>query len=210
MMSGLQHYCFCRRQWALIHIEQQWSDNWRTTAGELVHSRVHDEDVAESRPGKFVIRGLRVSSSILHLAGVCDAVEFYQDENGIGIPAHQGRWVIVPVEYKRGPGRGDDADRCQLCAQAYALEEMFHTTIDSGFVYHDETRRREKVIFSNALRKKTLDMSQDMMDLFQRCETPPPVLDKHCRACSLYGICLPKRISDSPMEYISRMIDEDS
>lgn len=34
-MSGIQHFAFCRRQWALIHLEQQWAENLRTTEGQL-------------------------------------------------------------------------------------------------------------------------------------------------------------------------------
>lgn len=32
-LSGLQHYLFCPRQWALIHIENQWQENLRTVDG---------------------------------------------------------------------------------------------------------------------------------------------------------------------------------
>lgn len=208
MMSGIQHYCFCRRQWALIHIEQQWSDNWRTTAGDIIHNRVHNEDIVESRPQKFVIRGLRVISTKLQLSGICDVVEFYQDSNGIEIPGHTDRWEIIPVEYKRGNERGDDANRCQLCAQAYALEEMFSTSIDFGFIYHAVTKRREKVVFSKALREKTGTIAKEMIELFLRQETPPAIQDRHCRACSLYSVCLPKSSGSSTKGYISRMLEE--
>ena len=101
MMSGIQHYCFCRRQWALIHIEQQWKENWRTIAGNIIHERVHDSDIRESRGDMFVMRGLQVSSSILQLSGICDSVEFVYDIDGISIAGHVGCWRIIPVEYKR-------------------------------------------------------------------------------------------------------------
>lgn len=45
LLSGIQHFVFCRRQWALIHIEQQWAENYRTTAGELMHKRAHEVDM---------------------------------------------------------------------------------------------------------------------------------------------------------------------
>lgn len=208
MMSGIQHYCFCPRQWALIHIEQQWFDNWRTTAGNIIHNRVHDEDISESRPGKFIARGLKVASARLQLSGTCDAVEFYQDNNGIEIPGHTDKWIIVPVEYKRGAERNDDADRCQLCAQASALEEMFSASVNYGFIYHNVTKRREKVVFTQALRKKTLAIAKEMMKLFQKQETPPATPAIHCRACSLYNMCLPKASRTSTQSYVSRAIEE--
>ena len=34
MISGIQHFRFCKRQWALIHIEQQWAENEHTVIGE--------------------------------------------------------------------------------------------------------------------------------------------------------------------------------
>lgn len=37
MISGIQHFVFCRRQWALIHIEQQWAENLLTVSGEIMH-----------------------------------------------------------------------------------------------------------------------------------------------------------------------------
>lgn len=208
MMSGIQHYCFCPRQWALIHIEQQWSDNWRTTAGNIIHNRVHDEDIYESRLGKFIVRGLKVVSSKLQLSGTCDAVEFYQDNNGSEILGHTDKWLIVPVEYKRGAERNDDADRCQLCAQAYALEEMFSVSINYGFVYHNETKRREKVAFTKSLREKTAAIAKEMMDLFLRQETPPAISARHCRACSLYNMCLPKVSGSNTQSYVSMAIEE--
>ena len=205
-MSGIQHFCFCPRQWALIHIEQQWSENWRTTAGELMHERVHDQSVNESCSRKFVLRGLRVSSSALQLSGICDAVEFHFDEQGYEIPFHSGRWIIVPVEYKRGRARADDADRCQLCAQAIALEEMLVATIDFGFIFHGETRRREKVDLGDEIRKKTLNLAKEMVSLFRRNETPPPVFKEHCRSCSLCDICLPKSCRRNASDYVAEMM----
>ena len=34
MLSGLQHFTYCRRQWALIHVEQQWQENFQTVSGK--------------------------------------------------------------------------------------------------------------------------------------------------------------------------------
>ena len=208
MISGIQHYCFCPRQWALIHIEQQWEDNWRTVSGQLVHKRVHDDGVYESRKNCFILRGLRVSSSRLCLSGICDAVEFVRDENGITIKGHEGLWMIIPVEYKRGKEREDEADRLQLCAQSFALEEMFSTTITYGFIYHNETRRRERVEIDNALKEKTRKTAEEMVYLYSNGITPSQEKSRHCLSCSLVSICLPRVNGSDSLEFIKSMVKE--
>lgn len=100
MLSGIQHFAFCRRQWAMIHIEQQWADNYRTTAGELMHKKAHDEGSFEKRGNLLIVRGLRISSHKLGLSGQCDVVEFHQNEDGVILFGYDGKWNPVPVEYK--------------------------------------------------------------------------------------------------------------
>lgn len=209
MMSGIQHYCFCRRQWALIHVEQQWADNWRTIAGDIVHERVHDEHVRIEHEGMFEIRGLRVSSSALRLSGICDLVEFRQSDSGCIVAGHKGRWQIIPVEYKRGVSRDDDADRCQLCAQVIALEEMFCTSIQSGYVYHHEARRRELVEMDESLRTRTATVANDMWNMFLSDKSPSPDMYKHCRACSLSSLCLPELAAADVKGYMNEVIGGD-
>lgn len=109
MLSGLQHFAFCRRQWALIHVEQQWAENYQTTAGELMHERAHDEALIEKRQNKIITRGLRISSSTLGLTGQCDVVEFHRDADGITLWEYDGKWKIIPIEYKHGePKQGQE------------------------------------------------------------------------------------------------------
>lgn len=208
MISGIQHYCFCPRQWALIHIEQQWEDNWRTVSGQLVHKRVHDEGVYEGHKNSFVLRGLRVSSSRLGLSGICDAVEFIRDEKGVAIKGHDGLWTIIPVEYKRGKERKDEADHFQLCAQVFALEEMFSASITYGFIYHNETRRRERVEIDNAIREKTVKMAEEMSYLYLNGITPTAEKSIHCLSCSLVNICLPRVNGSDSFEFIKSMMKE--
>ena len=142
MLSGLQHFEFCRRQWALIHIEQQWEENFRTTSGELMHKKAHEETSVEKRGNLIIMRGLRIASSQLGLSGQCDVVEFHRCSLGIEIHGYEGRWLPVPVEYKRGTEKEGREDEIQLCAQALCLEEMFLTEIPKGYLYYGETRRR--------------------------------------------------------------------
>ena len=143
LMSGIQHFCFCRRQWALIHLEQQWSENLRTAEGRLEHTRCHDTAQTERRGDLLITRGMKVVSHRLRLSGDCDVVEFRADPEGIPLQHTEGRWRPMPVEYKHGRAKENDADRLQLCAQAMALEEMLACDIPQAALFYEETRRRE-------------------------------------------------------------------
>lgn len=192
MLSGIQHFAFCRRQWAMIHIEQQWADNYQTTAGELMHKKAHDEGSFEKRGNLMIVRGLRISSRVLGLSGQCDVVEFHQDENGVGIFGYDGKWNPLPIEYKRGKPKEHNADELQLCAQAMCLEEMFQTGVPEGFLYYGENRRRSHVKFTDALREDVCRMTKEMHNLFKRGYTPNVKPTKQCKACSLENLCVPK------------------
>ena len=105
MLSGIQHFEFCRRQWALIHIEQQWAENYFTTSGELFHKKVHDGENVEKRGNTLTVRGLRIASKKLGVTGQCDVVEFIKNKDGIELKKYDGKWKVVPVEYKRGKAK---------------------------------------------------------------------------------------------------------
>ena len=192
MLSGIQHFAFCRKQWAIIHIEQQWDDNDRTTAGELMHKKAHDEGSFEKRGDLLTVRGLRISSHELRLSGQCDVVEFHKDEKGVDIFGYEGKWRPVPVEYKHGAPKEYNADELQLCAQAICLEEMFQTEISEGYLYYGENRRRSYVEFTVALRKEVREACVEMHELFRRGYTPNVKPAKKCGACSLKDLCVPK------------------
>ena len=131
-LSGLQHFAFCRRQWALIHIEQQWKDNLRTVEGDILHERAHDETIRERSRDKITIRGLRIASARLGISGACDVVEFRRSKTGAKLAGEEGFWQPYPVEYKHGTSKTSDADRLQLCAQAMCLEEMLGCAVPEG------------------------------------------------------------------------------
>lgn len=192
MLSGIQHFAFCRRQWAMIHIEQQWAENYRTTSGELMHKKAHDEDSFEKRGDLLIVRGLRISSRELGLSGQCDVVEFHQDKDGIELFGYEGKWNPVPIEYKRGTPKENNADALQLCAQAICLEEMFQISISEGFLYYGENRRRSKTEFTDDLRQQVKKYSMEMHDLFRKGYTPNAKPTKQCKACSLEELCIPK------------------
>ena len=194
MISGIQHFKFCRRQWALIHIEQQWADNYHTTAGELLHKRAHDSVSFERRGNILTARGLKISSSKLGLSGECDVVEFRltEEKEGVNISGYQGLWKVKPVEYKKGSAKSGNEDELQLCAQAICLEEMFVTNIEVGYLFYGENRRRTEVFFSEALRKEVEKESIEMHQLFKRGYTPKVKVSSKCKACSLKEKCMPE------------------
>lgn len=192
MLSGLQHFAYCRRQWALIHIEQQWAENERTVDGHLFHRKAHDGEATEKRGDLIITRGLPVKSDTLGVSGVCDVVEFHKSEQGITLFSYAGKWQPYPVEYKKGEPKPGEADELQLCAQAMCLEEMLLCDIPEGSLFYGQNRRRTKVEFTGELRGLVKSMLQEMHDLWDRGYTPKVKPQKGCNACSLKEICVPR------------------
>lgn len=209
MLSGLQHFEFCRRQWALIHIEQQWAENYRTTSGELMHKKAHEEMSVEKRGNLIIMRGLRISSRQLGLSGQCDVVEFHRNHKGVNIYGYEDKWVPVPVEYKRGTEKEGHEDEVQLCAQAICLEEMFLTEVPKGFLYYGEDRRRTEIAFDEELRRHVMELAFQMHEIYKRGTTPKVKTGKKCRSCSLNELCIPKLNKQMDVEeYIGSMMME--
>lgn len=190
-LSGIQHFLFCRRQWALIHIEQQWAENYQTADGGIMHKKVHDCNIRSSRGDILTVRGLRIHSVSLGVSGECDAVEFHASQNGITLAKTDGLWKPYPIEYKRGKPKDDIYDRAQLCAQALCLEEMLCCKVEEGALYYGEIRRREKVLFDASLRNIVCQAIEEMHQLYSRGYTPKVKKKKACNSCSLKDICLP-------------------
>ncbi len=190
-LSGLQHFMFCRRQWALIHIENQWKENLLTTEGSLMHDRAHDEKLSELRGDILTIRGLRISSEKLGVSGQCDVIEFHRTKTGVPLHGREGLWSVYPVEYKRGAPKANQSDAAQLCAQAMCLEEMLGTVIMEGALFYGETHRRTVVAFDHTLRNTVTEALKEMHSLYQRGYTPKSKTGKWCNSCSLNEICLP-------------------
>ncbi len=208
-LSGIQHYCFCPRQWALIHIEQQWNENRLTAEGELIHSRAHDRLADEKRGDHICSHGMPVFSSELGVRGVCDVVEFTRCESGVSIKGRDGKWLPVPVEYKHGDGCAKPADELQLCCQAMCLEQMLCCDIGEGFLYYHEIRRRARVPISTELRQRVVDMLLEMHRLYTRGYTPRVKRRPGCASCSLKEICLPKlEKTRSATAYIRSVVSE--
>ncbi|HNY73881.1 MAG TPA: CRISPR-associated protein Cas4 [Syntrophales bacterium] len=203
MISALQHYAFCPRQCALIHVEQTWEESGRTVEGRILHEKVHEEG-SEMRAGVRVGRGVSLRSLRLGLIGKADVVEFHRREDGT--------WRPFPVEYKRGKPKPDHCDKIQLCAQALCLEEMLHTDIPAGALFYGQTRRRLDVVFDNNLRRETEEAARQVRELLNSGKTPKPVYAKRCDNCSLIADCLPKAIQKrrSVKNYLQRMMTGES
>lgn len=208
-LSGIQHFIFCRRQWALIHVERQWQENALTAEGQIMHSRVDDPFFTERRKGVIVTRSMPVASPSLGLFGVCDVVEFAQSPQGVSLPGYEGYFLPAPVEYKRGKQKQEQSDEAQLCAQAICLEEMLAVPIPAGYLYYGQTRRRVTVEFTNELRSLVRKAAQEMHMYFQRGHTPKVKPFKGCRSCSLADVCLPSLQSHllSASSYIRQQIE---
>ena len=208
-LSGIQHFIFCRRQWALIHVERQWVENALTASGRIMHKRADQPFLTESRPGKVVSRALPVASYSLGFSGVCDVVEFIESPQGIHLPGREGLYQPLPVEYKRGKEKSDQSDEAQLCAQAICLEEMLATQIPTGYLFYGKTKRRVEVTLTAELRELVRSIAEEMHQYFRRGYTPRVKPSKACRSCSLAEICLPtlqkKRLTASA--YIRQEIE---
>ena len=211
MLSGIQHYVFCKRQWALIHIEKQWDENARTMEGNVMHENAHNIAFTESRKQTICSRAMPIHSKSMGVSGECDVVEFVRDDtNGITLYGRDGKYLVCPVEYKRGKPKAGEEDIYQLVAQAICLEEMFCCTIDTGYLYYGETRHRLKVDITNERKENVKKAFRDMHRMFSMQHTPKAKRTKSCNACSLKNICLPTLSEQrSVKQYIDNFITGD-
>ena len=177
-VSALQHYTYCPRQYALIHLEQQWSENKLTAEGRVLHERV-DRPEHESRHGVRTEYAVDIRNLRLGLTGKADCVEY---EDG----------KVHPIEFKRGKPKPNHCDWIQLCAQALCLEEMMGIKVTDGEIFYGQPRRRQQVHFDDKLRQETEQTVDAVHKLFLSGITPPAAYDsKKCGSCSLLEICMP-------------------
>lgn len=178
-LSALQHWLFCPRQCALIHVERVWAENRFTAEGRVLHERA-DEGRPESRDGIRILRAVQIASSLHGLHGVADVVEMRQGHS-------------YPVEYKRGRPKAHRADEVQLCAQALCLEEMTGHSVPEGALFYGTARRRKVVALDDDLRILTLAVAAEAREAIMTGALPPPVYeDRRCGACSMLYLCRPQ------------------
>ena len=198
LLSGLQHLRFCQRQCALIHIEQQWSENFFTAAGRVQHEKVHG-GVPESRKNVKTERNLKIASARLGVTGCTDAVEFYSDGK------------IIPIEYKHGKPKENTSDEVQLCAQVICLEEMLGCTITEGALFYFKTRRRIPVPITDELRRETIELAERFHRFVADGQTPAALYSRQCESCSFIDECFPESAGKckSVRAYIERRLRQD-
>jgi CRISPR-associated exonuclease Cas4 len=203
-LSALQHYLYCTRQCALIHVERIWSENVYTAEGRVLHEQA-DKPRAESRRGVRTVTAMPLSNVELGIAGVADIVEFHCSETDATEKA-------FPVEYKRGRPKAHRADEVQLCAQALCLEAMLQQSIAEGALFYGTTRRRRLVPFDAELRRLTLAAIDGVRVLLRTARTPPATYEaRRCDACSLIDDCQPRALGQhaSVKTWFEARLDED-
>lgn len=201
-LSGIQHFVYCERQWALIHVEQSWAENLQTVEGKILHERVDDPYFTENRNCTKIVRSVPIVSRRLGLYGVVDLLEYEL------LPGTKEIRITL-VEYKRGKPKVDDRDEVQLCAQALCLEEMLGINLEYGYFYYGQTRHRHRVHFSHELRTRVATLAQHMHQLFDQGVTPRAVKSKKCGNCSLVELCVPGLAKRPKVKaYLSRFLQE--
>lgn len=185
MISALEHYSYCPRQCALIHLEQTFDENFYTIRGKMLHEKV-DSGIPENIEGLRVERSLPVWSKRLGLTGKADLVEFRAEGP-------------YPVEYKSGKKRKWLHETIQLCAQALCLEEMLGQAVPKGAIYYISSKRRREVVFEPGLKNKVEEMTCLIRKLLDDCELPPPLFDERCEFCSLSNSCLPGAVTNKAL-----------
>ncbi len=193
MISALQHYVFCPRQCALIHVEDVWTDNVYTTRGNILHEKV-DTDTYETRGALKTVRGLRIQSFRLGITGRADVVEFRKPEDT------SDRYEILPVEFKAGKQKHDISDEVQLCAQAMCIEEMLETPVRQGAFFYGRIRRRVLVDINDELRTQTEEVIVAVHDMVSRKHVPTARYMDKCRRCSFIDICQPKAMNERKLK----------
>lgn len=198
MLSGIQHYRFCPRQCALIHLEQLWAENFLTAHGEVLHEKVHS-GIGESRKILRTERDLPIFSSLIGITGKTDAVEFYRDGK------------IIPIEYKHGSPKAETEDEVQLCAQVICLEEMLGTKIDEGAIFYFKVKKRVPVRITDELRKETFEIALKFHQLMESNVTPKAEYSRKCESCSLIESCFPENAGKgkSVSYYLERRIKKE-
>ncbi len=212
MLSGIQHFMFCPRQWALIHIEQLWEENRLTIEGKILHANVDNPFYRQKNGNTITLRSVPISSKELGLYGISDAIELthaYGPSNAIRHHKYPGYWTPHPIEYKRGRSKPDERDIVQVVAQTMCLEEMYCINISSCSIYYGETHSREHISVDNHIRSIVKDISQQMHSVFNSGLIPKPILKPHCKNCSLSDICMPKlSASSSVSDYLNQNLYE--
>ena len=213
MLSGIQHYMFCPRQWGLIHMEQLWNDNRLTTEGALLHERVDNPHYRQKNGQTITLRHVALVSKQLGLYGFSDAVELHHaasSGNAITHDRYPGAWLPYPVEYKHGGHKRTPCDEVQLAAQVMCLEEMHNISLDRAAIFYWKTEQREEVVIDETLRRLVVDISNQMHSHMQSGLLPAAEPSRQCKSCSLRDMCMPKSSNRNATTYLKQNLYEEN
>lgn len=202
-VSALSQYYYCPRRAGLLLVEQRWSDNVHTVEGSIIHERVHQAG-KESRAEIIRLRSLPLHSLFLGLSGTADSVELYASPVGSPVKGINGRWEIVPVEFKHGKVREEQEYEVQLCAQAICLEEMLSCTVQRGYIFYANDHRRKEVLFTTELRQLVVEGAKKLHEMIKVGNIPHVSKSRKCQECSMQDECLPK-IKLSATRYVEAL-----
>ncbi len=210
-LSGIQHFAFCPRQWALIQLDQIWEDNYLTSEGTMLHQNVDNPFLRETNGSNIItLRGFKITSLSLGLNGIADAIEIYPFKNA---PTSKKALLksklydALPIEYKRGKPKANNCDRLQVTAQGMILEEMLGIKIKKGAVFYWEIRHREYFDITDELRADVRTMTSQMHSIIKNGDLPQTIKKAHCRNCSLIDQCMPSIKRQSAKKYILDSFD---
>lgn len=213
MLSGIQHYAFCPRQWALIHIEQKWNENKLTTEGQIMHQHVDDPFYRQKIGDNICLRSVNLASQKLGLYGISDIVELHPAENSLNAithPSYSGYWTPYPIEYKHGKPKQGNIDQVQLAAQAMCLEEVYGIIIPEGAIFYGETKRREIVLFTEKLRNDVISYATEMHQLYNGGTIPTATFHSYCKSCSMKEFCMPESSGRTVSNYLKKNLYEET
>ena len=194
LISAIQHFMYCPRQFGLIHLEKFWQENYFTRDGKHLHKRV---DLPGNRrsSGRRVEYALPLSCREHGITGIADAVEF-TDGN-----------AAAPVEYKRGGAEATECDALQLCAQVLCLEEMMRIEIPRAWIFYFESRSRKEIAITHELRSNCIAVIAACHELLRSGVVPQVERSAKCRACSLVEYCMPPQKLRSYRDDFERILE---
>jgi CRISPR-associated exonuclease Cas4 len=204
-LSALQHFLFCNRRAALVHLEGLWSENEFTVEGRHLHERADDSKQSQTRKELRIERGLELRSYEWGLVGKADVVEFRKVDDVIPLE-------VTIVEYKRGKPRKklDRPFHTQVCAQALCLEEMLGYPVKQAFIYFGKARMRQEVPLAESLREQTIKVIAELRGVLQSLKTPKAKYEpRKCQKCSLFSLCVPQamRPRATAQRYLQELIE---
>ncbi|MBB5156526.1 CRISPR-associated protein Cas4 [Saccharopolyspora phatthalungensis] len=188
-VSAIEHFAYCPRQAALIHLDRYFADNTDTQRGHFAHEVVDSGGPSVSRTGIPTWSSLEISDSELGVHGVCDVVEFHQGEP-------------VPVEHKSGSYRPGSAADLQVAAQVLCLRRMFSAAVPHGVIFAGRHRRRYEVVVDDALEQRLRAVLARLRQVFRTGALPAPVNDARCDRCSLREGCMPSVLVDASALFV--------